>query len=139
VGPVVVVLSSLALVVAGLSWMVPRTIPRAFATYCLGNTIICVILDHTVGAEVWIDPFSFLDVFAFAAALLVGVDRTRRWALVLALALGLQVALHLARAADLIPEHGVYRPGLNVGFTLGEFAILWGVFVAPSRPRGYSV
>lgn len=138
-GPVVVILSALAFLVAGLSMIASRPIPRAFALYNLANAVICVILDHTVGADVWIDPFSFLDAFAFSAALLLATDKTRRWAFWLALGLGAQITLHLARSADLIPEHGVYRPGLNICWIVQEFALLWGIYLAPLRPRGCPV
>lgn len=138
-GAVVVLLSSLALLVAGLSLIIPRPVPRAFALYNLANTVICVVLDHTVSADRWIDPFSFLDAFAFAAAMLVASDKTRRWAFFLALGLALQIGLHFARAADYIPEHGVYRPGLNIGWVGQELAILWGLYLAPLRPRGCPV
>lgn len=135
-GPVVVILSALAFLVAGLSMIASRPIPRAFALYNLANAIICVVLDHTVAADTWIDPFSFMDAFAFSAALSLTWDKGRRWAWFLALGLGAQIALHLARASDLIPEHGFYRPGLNVAWTVQELAILWGIYLAPVPRRG---
>ncbi len=138
-GPVVITLLALGLGVAGVSWTVSRPIPCAFANYNLASAVICVVLDHAVGADQWIDPFSFLDVFAFSTALLVAMDRTRRWALLLALGYGLQIVLHIARAGEFIPEHGVYRPGLNVGWGIQEAAILWGLYLAPLRPRGLPV
>lgn len=118
--------------VAAWSCIARQPLARNFAIYNLLNACVCILLDHSVKTDDWVYAFAFMDAFAAAVALVVVSETGRLWVAALTVVYLAQCGLHIAYAGQLISEHGVYRPALNMLFLVAQPVVLIGTLTRVS-------